>query len=265
MMTPHGAFAEYAVAPENTTFHIPGNVSFEEAATVPLAGYTAVCALFQELNIREPWASKTNTEDDSGGRGILIYGASTATGAFAVKLAAAAGIHPIIAVGSPRSEFVRPFLDEKEGDVLVDYTAYSGEELVAVLRGLCGRGGCWCWRAFDSVSEDETIRLVTRVLTQSKGEDGRKPRVTNILMKREVEGADPGVEIVCSYVGQVHEHNEKDRLLGAVWGAAFSRGLRERWLTGHPYTVQKGLESIEGGLKGLKNGTVRAQKVLTAI
>lgn len=29
MMTPHGAFAEYAVAPQNTVFKIPEGISFE--------------------------------------------------------------------------------------------------------------------------------------------------------------------------------------------------------------------------------------------
>lgn len=38
MMKPWGAFAEYGIAHAHTTFHIPLNVSFEEAATLPLAG-----------------------------------------------------------------------------------------------------------------------------------------------------------------------------------------------------------------------------------
>ena len=38
MNTPGGVFAEYAVAWEHTTFHLPKNVSLEEGATIPLAG-----------------------------------------------------------------------------------------------------------------------------------------------------------------------------------------------------------------------------------
>jgi NADPH:quinone reductase len=30
MFTPHGAFAEFAIAPSWTTFHVPKGVSFEE-------------------------------------------------------------------------------------------------------------------------------------------------------------------------------------------------------------------------------------------
>jgi NADPH:quinone reductase-like Zn-dependent oxidoreductase len=41
MTTPHGAFAEYAIAWEKTTFHLPKQTTFEEAATIPLAAMTA--------------------------------------------------------------------------------------------------------------------------------------------------------------------------------------------------------------------------------
>jgi len=38
MDTPRGTYAEYTVCPAHTVFHIPDSFSFEEAATIPLAG-----------------------------------------------------------------------------------------------------------------------------------------------------------------------------------------------------------------------------------
>jgi len=38
MDTPRGTYAEYTVCPTHTVFHIPSSMSFEEAATIPLAG-----------------------------------------------------------------------------------------------------------------------------------------------------------------------------------------------------------------------------------
>ncbi|KAM0346304.1 hypothetical protein ACHAPU_005735 [Fusarium lateritium] len=265
MTTDHGTFAEYAIAPYYTTFHIPDSISYEEAATIPLAAYTSVCALFHELEIPEPWSPLAKSTDK---RPLLIYGASTATGAFAIKLAAAANVHPIIAVGSQRSAFVKPFLDESKGDVLVDYTEHkTNEELVKAIQEAIKKGGApegRCWKAFDSVSDDETVITVTKAIAGPPDASGRKPRVTNILMKKSVEGADPSVEIVDSMVGQVHDENENNKLVGLTWGAVFSRGLREGWFTSHPYTVGKnGLEGLSEGLKGLRNGTTRAQKFLT--
>lgn len=271
MMTSNGAFAEYAIAPYYTTFHIPNSTSFEDAATIPLAAYTSVCAIFQELEFPEPWSpvSKTAGKKDTK-RPLVVYGASTATGAFGIKLAAAANIHPIIAVGSKRSDFVKPFLDESKGDALVDYTAYStDEELINAIQEAVKKGGApdgRCWKAFDSVSDDDTIRLVTKVIAGPPDAAGRKPRVTNILLKTEVEGCDPSVDIVFSMVGQVHYLDENDKLIGVVWGAAFARGLREGWLTAHPYIMgSNGLQGLSEGLTGLKDGKIRAQKFLTRL
>ncbi|CAI7597930.1 unnamed protein product [Penicillium pancosmium] len=252
MRTSNGAFAEYAIAPYYTTFHIPDSTTFEEAATIPLAAYTSVCALFQELELPEPWSPLSKAAGKEGTkRPLIIYGASTATGAFAIKLAAAANIHPIITVGSKRSEFIKPFLDESKGDVLVDYTAYgTEEELIKAIQEAVRKG-------------DDTVRLVTKVIAGPPDAAGRRPKVTNIFLKTEVEGSDPSVDIVFSMVGQVHYEDENDKLIGVTWGAAFSRGLREGWLTSHPYTVGKnGLEGLSEGLKGLKDGKIRAQKFL---
>ena len=54
MITPNGAFGEYGVAPENTTMHLPPDVSFEEAATIPLAAMTAALGLYQRLKLPLP-------------------------------------------------------------------------------------------------------------------------------------------------------------------------------------------------------------------
>ncbi|KAJ4252741.1 hypothetical protein NW762_010647 [Fusarium torreyae] len=271
MTTPNGAFAEYAIAPYYTTFHLPNSVSYEEAATIPLAAYTSVCALFQELEFPEPWSpiAKAAEKNDTR-RPVIIYGASTATGAFAIKLAAAANIHPIIAVGSQRSSFVKPFLDENKGDQLVDYTSYkSEEELVKAIQEAVKKGGApggRCWKAFDTVSEPHTVGLLTKALAGPPDASGARPKVTNILFKTEAPGADPSVDIVYSLVGQVHETSENDKMIGLVWGAAFARGIREGWFTPHPYIVGKnGLDGVSDGLKGLENGTIRAQKYLTRI
>src|ERR1700712_1997852 len=55
MLTDHGSFAEYAVGLEATTIHIPKSVTFEEAATIPLAGMTAALGMYQRLGLPTPW------------------------------------------------------------------------------------------------------------------------------------------------------------------------------------------------------------------
>ncbi|KAJ5529535.1 hypothetical protein N7527_002928 [Penicillium freii] len=153
---------------------------------------------------------------------------------------------------------------------LVDYTAYpTEEELIKAIQEAVKKGGTpdgRCWKAFDSVSEDDTVRLVTKAIAGPPDAAGRRPKVTNIFLKTDVEGSDPSVDVVFSMVGQVHYEDENDKLIGITWGAAFARGLREGWLIGHPYTFGKsGLGGLSEGLKGLKDGKIRAQKFLTRL
>ncbi|KAH6985366.1 putative quinone oxidoreductase [Ilyonectria destructans] len=264
MMTPHGAFAEYAIAPANTVFALPSAVSYEEAATIPLAAYTSAVALFHQLEFPSPWDPQAK-RDSGKKRPVIIYGASTAIGAFAIKLAQVANIHPVIAVGSKNSKFVVPFLNSSKGDRIVDYTAYkTSEELVAALKDAVKEAGVEDGRAYDvydCVSENGTYVTLSKAIAGPPDANGRKPRLTHVLPLDE-SMADPSVEFVRTMVDHVH----KEQLFGTVWSAAFSRGLSEGWLTPHPYeAVKGGLAGLEGVLNGLKDGTVRGKKMVIRV
>jgi NADPH2:quinone reductase len=49
--TQHGSYAEYAIAYSWTAFHLDGNMSFEEACTVPMASFMAAIGLFAMLKV----------------------------------------------------------------------------------------------------------------------------------------------------------------------------------------------------------------------
>jgi NADPH:quinone reductase-like Zn-dependent oxidoreductase len=69
-----GGFAEYTTAPERAIILMPEMVSFEEAASVPLAGVTALQALRTMGNIEK-------------GQKVLIVGSAGGVGTYAVQLA----------------------------------------------------------------------------------------------------------------------------------------------------------------------------------
>src|SRR5215218_8042320 len=73
-----GAFAEYASVSEDALAPKPANVTFEQAAAVPLAGFVALQALRDHGNVR-------------AGQKVLINGASGGIGTFAVQIAKALG------------------------------------------------------------------------------------------------------------------------------------------------------------------------------
>ena len=70
----YGAFAEYVCVPENVMAPKPRNLSFEEAAAVPMAGVTALQGLRHHGEIRPD-------------QKVLINGASGGVGHFAVQIA----------------------------------------------------------------------------------------------------------------------------------------------------------------------------------
>ena len=85
-----GGFAEYATAPEHDLAHKPANLSFEEAAAVPMAGLTALQGLRDEGRIR-------------AGQKVLIQGAAGGVGTFAVQIAKSFGAE-VTAVCSRRNQ-----------------------------------------------------------------------------------------------------------------------------------------------------------------
>ena len=113
------AFAEYALAREESLVLKPRNASFEQAAAVGVAGRTALQGLRDHAQVKP-------------GQRVLVNGAGGGVGTFAVQIAKALGAH-VTAVTSTRNlEMVRSL----EPDELVDYTkedfARRGERYDAI-------------------------------------------------------------------------------------------------------------------------------------
>ncbi|KAK2014588.1 alcohol dehydrogenase GroES-like domain-containing protein [Colletotrichum eremochloae] len=262
MRSPHGSFAEYAIVPAFSAFHIPKNVSFEEAATVPLAAYTAATALFHSLELPSPWDRARARKEP-----VIIYGVSTAIGAFGVKLAKKAGVHPLIAVGSKNSAFVTPLLEKEKGDVFLDYTQFeSQDKLAEKLREVIKETGQPCFRVFDTVSEKGSFEMLAKAIAGPPEQTtGFKPKVTTVLPGKDYNTIDKSVEIVLTMVGRVHEEAAEGRLFGLIWARVFADGLRTGWMKAHPFEVVEGLQGVERALKGLQDGSVRAKKMVIRI
>jgi NADPH:quinone reductase-like Zn-dependent oxidoreductase len=99
-----GAYAEY-VSARTAVARKPANLSFEEAAAVPVAGLTALEAVRDKGNLQP-------------GQRVLVNGASGGVGSFAVQLARALGAGHVTAVCSTRN------LERAEAlgaDTVIDY------------------------------------------------------------------------------------------------------------------------------------------------
>ncbi|MHA5052523.1 NAD(P)-dependent alcohol dehydrogenase [Streptomyces sp. SD15] len=100
-----GAFAEYVSASQDAVDTKPANLSFEQAAALPLAGNTALLGLRDLGRVRE-------------GQRVLVNGASGGVGTFAVQMAKAYGAD-VTGVCSTRNV---ELVESLGADRVIDYT-----------------------------------------------------------------------------------------------------------------------------------------------
>lgn len=115
-----GGFAEYAPVPESALVLKPTNLTFEEAAAVPLAAMTALQALRNKGQIQK-------------GQRVLINGASGGVGTFAVQIAKSFGAKVTAVCSTRNMELARAL----GADNAIDYTkedfTQSGQQYDLIL------------------------------------------------------------------------------------------------------------------------------------
>jgi NADPH:quinone reductase-like Zn-dependent oxidoreductase len=100
-----GAFAEYAVAPQDQLAAKPARLSFEQAGVVPISGFAALQGLRDVGEIQ-------------AGQRVLVIGAAGGVGSFAVQLAKAFGAQVTGVASATQLDLVRSI----GADAVIDYT-----------------------------------------------------------------------------------------------------------------------------------------------
>ena len=101
----HGSFAEYAAAREDKLARKPANLTFEQAAVVPVSGLTAIHGLRDAGRVE-------------AGQRVLIIGASGGVGTYAVQLAKVSGADVTGVCSTAKTDLVRSL----GADRVIDYT-----------------------------------------------------------------------------------------------------------------------------------------------
>jgi NADPH:quinone reductase-like Zn-dependent oxidoreductase len=99
------SFAEYAATEPDKLARMPANVSFEQAAAVPVSGVTALQALRDRGRVK-------------AGQHVLVIGASGGVGTFAVQIAKALGANVTGVSSTQKLDLVRSL----GADHVIDYT-----------------------------------------------------------------------------------------------------------------------------------------------
>lgn len=103
-----GAFAEYVTATADQVLHKPDNISYTQAAAVPMSAVTALQALRTHAHVR-------------AGDSVAINGASGGVGTYAIQIARALGAEVTAICSSSKIELMR----ELRVDHIIDYTQYD--------------------------------------------------------------------------------------------------------------------------------------------
>jgi NADPH:quinone reductase-like Zn-dependent oxidoreductase len=160
-----GAYAEYLAVKPATVTRKPSNLSFEEAASVPVAAETAWQGLFTHGHLEK-------------GQTILIHGGAGAVGAYAVQLASHAGA-TVIATASGDDE---AYLNSIGASRVIDYREAQFEkvlrEKVDVVFDLVG--GDTQKRSFLVLKEGGHLVAATQPVSQ---EETARHRVSGAMMR----------------------------------------------------------------------------------
>ncbi|WP_163581364.1 NADP-dependent oxidoreductase [Gracilibacillus saliphilus] len=144
--TRFGTYAEYTVVDDHLLAKKPANISFEEAAAVPLAGMTAYQGLFDHGHLKE-------------GEKVLVHAGAGGVGTYAIQLAKEAGAYVYTTASEKNHELLRSL----GADEVIDYRTTDFRDVVQDIDlVLDTMGGEVQLNSFDVLKEN-TGRLITVV------------------------------------------------------------------------------------------------------
>lgn len=221
-----------------------------EGAAIPLTALTAACALYARLKLPEPWLPVPDSEKIP----LVIWGASSAVGSYAIQLAKRSNIHPLICIAGKAQEHVESLIDRTKGDTVIDYRKGRNTVIQEMKHHL---GNQKLEYAFDAISEGGSYQTICDVLDKTTG------KITLIIPAQSYSDIPKTISKSVTTVASIHE-DLKD--FGYVFTRYFSKGLEDGWLKAHPQEViTGGLEGIQQGLENLENGKASAVKYVYKI
>lgn len=220
-------------------------ILFAEGAAIPLAALTAACGLYARLGLPQPWMPAPTAQKIP----LVIWGASSAVGSYAIQLAKRSNIHPLICIAGRAQAHTERLIDRSKGDVVIDYRQghdVVGRAIKASLKGAKLK------HALDAVSEMGSYQTICEILDKDVG------KITLIVPAQSYSDIPKTIE---KSVIKVADINSELQDFGYICSRYFSKGLEEGWFMAQPQeVVPGGLEGIQTGLQNLKGGVASAVK-----
>jgi NADPH:quinone reductase-like Zn-dependent oxidoreductase len=182
--------------------------------------------------------------------GVVVWGAGSAVGTYAIQLLKLAG-HHIVAVAGSSGQHAKDI----GADVVINYKT---EDVGAAIKKAAQSGGFEITHAYDAISEPPTTETLATALGEMKG-----GKITTVLPTKQQE--DPstlpsGVTVVRTMVGTAFDKDAdfSERLIRQI----------AKWVDEGKFKASKtqvipgGLDGVPEGLKLLEQGKVNATKLV---
>jgi NADPH:quinone reductase-like Zn-dependent oxidoreductase len=155
-----GAFAEYLVTYADFVVHVPDNWSFEDAAQLGIAPFTALMALYDLLDFPESHLHESVPQTSTGTSiPILISGGASSVGLYAIQLAKLSGLYVIATASERNFDLVRSF----GADIVVNYRD-SASAVKQIREAASAAGSGPIEHALDCVSTGTSFEIVAASL-----------------------------------------------------------------------------------------------------
>ncbi|TVY37673.1 Trans-enoyl reductase, partial [Lachnellula subtilissima] len=248
-----GAFAEFALAEEDISCHIPEAFSFTQACSIGLSMATAGLALFQapglELSMK-------------GGMGqtVLVSGGATATGTMATQLLKIAGYTPIVTCSPANNALCESYgaatcFDYHSPSCGADIRGHTDNSLRHVL---------------DCVTDTDTMKMCYEAVGSSGGNYIALEMISTTVKytRRDIHAdwllANAIIGDGCNMTGAYgRPPSPEHRQFGKQLFALAEKWLHEGSIKHHPLEIKNaGLANIPKAIEELKLGIWHARKLV---
>ena len=223
---------------------IPDNVSFENAAVVPLGCSTACCGLFQDTFLKLQYP--TEPAQKATGQTLLVWGGASSVGSNATQLGVAAGYKVFTTASAQNFGYVKKlgasqvfdYHDSDVGEKLVD--AFKGKRVAGALNCVGGQSLQMCIKVMQASEGNKSISTV-------------KPGYP-----------EPPKDVTVNFIFGT---TIKDNQVGdAVYGDFLPKALKAGTFVPapEPLIAGKGLESVQAAVDLQQKG-VSAKKVVVSL
>jgi NADPH:quinone reductase-like Zn-dependent oxidoreductase len=239
--------------PAHTVLPMPTNLSFEESATLGVAGLTAAMTLWRWLLVPEPsFESMQRTPNPLDGRTddeyLLIWGGAAITGQFAIQIARLSGIKTICVASAKTSSLCLSL----GASHVIARDGKSAESIIAEIRAIAGDsitmavdlvGTETAGHCLKAVSQRRSVLFAPLAMMSNSASIPTNVQVQTVEMKRFVLEQENAV-----YAQRLNDLVQSGRVKVPALEV-----------------VEGGFAMIEEGLRRLKSGDRSGKKIVVQI